>query len=53
MAALAAAAILPYLNSLSNGFVYDDGYQVLNNPYLRSFHYLRQIFTSDMKELNA
>jgi protein O-mannosyl-transferase len=48
MAALAAAAILPYLNSLPNGFVYDDVSQVLNNPYLRSFHYLRQIFTSSV-----
>ncbi|HXJ97136.1 MAG TPA: tetratricopeptide repeat protein [Terriglobia bacterium] len=48
MAALAGIAVLPYLNSLSNGFVYDDVSQVLNNPYLRSFHYLRQIFTSSV-----
>lgn len=48
MAALAAVAVLPYLNSLSNGFVYDDNIQVLANPYLRSFHFLRQIFTTSV-----
>ena len=46
MAALAVVAALPYLNALANGFVYDDNSQVLANPYLRSFHYLRPIFTS-------
>lgn len=46
MAVLAVIAALPYLNTLANGFVYDDNSQVLGNPYLRSFHYLRPIFTS-------
>jgi tetratricopeptide (TPR) repeat protein len=45
---LAAAAVLPYLNSLRNGFVYDDRDQVLLNPYLRNFHYLREILTSSV-----
>jgi protein O-mannosyl-transferase len=45
---LAALAVLPYLNSLRNGFVYDDSDQVLNNPYLRNFHHLREIFTSSV-----
>jgi tetratricopeptide (TPR) repeat protein len=35
---------VPYLNTLFNGFVYDDGYQVLKNSYLHSFKYLKQIF---------
>jgi protein O-mannosyl-transferase len=48
MVILAGIAVLPYLNSLSNGFVYDDNSQVLANPYLRSFHYLRQIFTTSV-----
>jgi len=48
MATLAGIAVLPYLNSLSNGFVYDDNSQVLTNPYLRGFHYLRQIFTTSV-----
>ncbi|MGH9433769.1 MAG: tetratricopeptide repeat protein, partial [Terriglobia bacterium] len=39
-------AILPYLNSLSNGFVYDDDTQVLANPYIRNFSHLKQIFTT-------
>jgi tetratricopeptide (TPR) repeat protein len=35
---------VPYLNTLFNGFVYDDGFQVLKNSYLHSFRFLRQIF---------
>ncbi len=45
---LAAVAILPYLNSLHNGFVYDDFDQVLSNPYIRNFHHLREIFNSSV-----
>jgi tetratricopeptide (TPR) repeat protein len=45
---LLAVALLPYLNSLHNGFVYDDFDQVLGNPYLRNFHHLREIFTSSV-----
>lgn len=48
MAALLLAAALPYLNTLGNGFVYDDHQQILLNPYLRSFHYLRPIFTTSV-----
>src|SRR5215469_4231478 len=39
-------AFLPYVNTLSNGFVYDDGFQVVGNPYAHSFKYLPQIFTT-------
>ncbi len=46
MAFLAVAAALPYLNTLRNGFVSDDDMQVLYNPYVRNFHYLAKIFTS-------
>jgi tetratricopeptide (TPR) repeat protein len=45
---LVAVALLPYLASLRNGFVYDDFDQVLANPYLRNFHHLREIFTSSV-----
>ena len=45
---LAALALLPYLATLRNGFVYDDFDQVLANPYLRNFHHLREIFTSSV-----
>ncbi|HEV2423202.1 MAG TPA: tetratricopeptide repeat protein [Terriglobia bacterium] len=48
MAVLVLAAALPYLNTLGNGFVYDDHQQILLNPYLRSFHYLRPIFTTSV-----
>jgi Tfp pilus assembly protein PilF len=37
-------SVLPYANTLMNGFVYDDTSQILENPYIRSFRYLRQIF---------
>ena len=44
--ALVACATLPYLNILFNGFVHDDDFQVVQNPYVRSFQYLKAIFTS-------
>ncbi len=37
---------LPYTNTLFNAFVYDDLTQVLNNPYIQSFRYLREIFST-------
>lgn len=39
-------AAAPYANSLRNGFVYDDLSQILSNPYVHSFRYLKQIFGS-------
>src|SRR5579864_5991221 len=41
-------AFLPYSNILFNLFVYDDGFQVVANPYAHSFRYLRQIFTTSV-----
>jgi tetratricopeptide (TPR) repeat protein len=46
MAVLAVAAALPYLNALRNGFVSDDRTQVLQSPYIHSFHFLAKIFTT-------
>jgi tetratricopeptide (TPR) repeat protein len=43
---LAALAVLPYLNTLPNRFVYDDAKQILQNPYLENFHHLKEIFTT-------
>jgi len=48
LAAILIIAAVPYLNALGNGFVYDDYQQILINPYLRSFHYLRTIFTTSV-----
>lgn len=39
-------ATLPYLNTLANGFVYDDREQVLENAYIHSFRYIGKIFGS-------
>src|SRR5271157_4063266 len=48
LAALIALAVLPYASTLVNDFAYayDDKAQILDNPYVHSFHYLRQIFTT-------
>jgi len=46
--AVVACASLPYLNILFNGFVYDDDNQLVRNIYVRSFRYLKQIFTTNV-----
>src|SRR6516164_7014912 len=48
MCILFLLAVLPYLNTLRNGFVYDDDAQVLHNPYIRDFSHLREIFTTEV-----
>lgn len=45
---LALCAVLPYTNTVFNSFVHDDTFQVLENPYLRDFSHLREIFTSSV-----
>src|ERR1039458_5753626 len=39
-------AILPYINTLQNGFVYDDNNEVLTNPYIRGFAHVGDIFST-------
>lgn len=41
-------SILPYANTLLNGFVYDDTTQILDNPYILSLRHLGQIFSSNV-----
>jgi tetratricopeptide (TPR) repeat protein len=48
VAALLGCATLPYLSILFNGFVYDDDTQVVQNPYVQSFQYLKEIFTANV-----
>jgi protein O-mannosyl-transferase len=48
VAALLACAILPYLSILFNSFVYVDDLQIVQNPYVRSFQYLKEIFTANV-----
>ena len=45
-AAVALLALAVNWNLLDNGFVYDDGSQILNNPYIRSPRYLPKIFST-------
>ena len=39
-------AVLPYVNTLPNGFVYDDNNEVLTNPYIRGFSHVGEIFST-------
>ncbi|HWZ96853.1 MAG TPA: tetratricopeptide repeat protein [Candidatus Dormibacteraeota bacterium] len=41
---LCLGAVLPYLETLRFGFVYDDDVQVLANPAIRNWHYLSAYF---------
>lgn len=43
---LFVVGLVPYLNTLGFGFAYDDDQQIVTNPYMRSFHYLKQILTT-------
>jgi protein O-mannosyl-transferase len=45
---LVLCAALPYLNTLCNGFVYDDVTQILHNPYISTFHHVKDILTTDV-----
>ena len=44
IALLLLLAVLPYTNTLQNGFVYDDNNEVLTNPFIRSFAHVGDIF---------
>jgi tetratricopeptide (TPR) repeat protein len=44
--ALSFLAFVPYANSLLNSFVYDDYFQIVENPYVHSFRHLREIFAT-------
>ncbi len=39
-------AVIPYINTLPNGFVYDDNNEVLTNPYIRNFSHVGDIFST-------
>lgn len=41
---LILVVLLSYGNTLVNGFVYDDKQQILQNPYIKNWHFLPQIF---------
>ena len=42
-----------YFNTLFNGFVYDDIYQVVNNPWIRDPHTIIKIFSTGAWGFNA
>ena len=50
IAILIVLAVLPYVNTLQNGFVYDDHNEVLTNPYIRSFGDIKEVFTTRVLE---
>ncbi|MCU1340845.1 MAG: hypothetical protein JWN92_268 [Candidatus Acidoferrum typicum] len=45
-AALFFLAFLAYANTLFGSFVYDDRFQIVENPYVHSFRYLPKIFST-------
>lgn len=45
---LMLSAALPYVNTLLNGFVYDDHNQVIYNPYIQSLRHLKEIFSTNV-----
>ena len=46
VATLIVLTVICYGNMLPNSFVYDDQQQILQNPYIKSWHFLPQIFNS-------
>jgi protein O-mannosyl-transferase len=46
VSSLILLTVVCYGNMLTNGFVYDDQQQILQNPYIKSWHFLPQIFNS-------
>src|SRR5271170_3909177 len=46
VAVLLLVVFICYGNILVNSFVYDDGQQILRNPYVKSWHFVPQIFGS-------
>jgi Flp pilus assembly protein TadD len=48
LAVLLLLAVVPYANTLTNSFVYDDSEQILANPYIRNWKYLPEIFGSNV-----
>jgi tetratricopeptide (TPR) repeat protein len=45
---LFAFAVLLYITTVGYEFVVDDNLLIISNPYVRSFHYLKEIFTQGM-----
>jgi tetratricopeptide (TPR) repeat protein len=44
VAVLLLVTFICYANILANSFVYDDSQQILQNPYVKSWHFIPQIF---------
>jgi tetratricopeptide (TPR) repeat protein len=44
--ALLLLSVVPYLNTLTGDFVYDDKQQILDNPYVHSYQYIGKSFGS-------
>jgi protein O-mannosyl-transferase len=40
--------LIAFFPALSNGFVYDDHFQLVRNPYVKDFRFLPAIFTTDV-----
>ncbi len=48
ISAIAAACLSVYFNALSNGFVYDDRFQVVENQWIKHIRYIPEIFSKSV-----
>ena len=48
LAILLGVAFFPYANALRNGFVADDNLQILRNPFVTDYHYIPNMFGTDV-----
>ncbi len=48
---IAISIFIAYGNTLFNQFVYDDGYLIVNNPFIKDFQHLPEAFTKDVTQL--
>lgn len=48
IAVIITVSLVVYLNTMSNGFVYDDEEQILQNPWIKDVRYIPNIFSSAM-----
>ena len=48
LSVIAVFAIVAYLNSFSNEFLYDDEHYVVNNPFIKDLSHLKEIFTTNI-----
>jgi cytochrome c-type biogenesis protein CcmH/NrfG len=52
MFVIVLVSLTAYFNALSCGFVFDDRFQILDNPWITDIKYIPEIFSSDVWKFN-